>query len=125
MSVLTFIALAAIVVVEEDGSTRSEATISVPRARAVVIDGTLEEAEWRGSAVVRRREGEVLLRHDGKYLYIGVRRPGAASRACASLAATPFGSPTRRSPLARSCTPGTARPGSSGLLSRGKRPRAR
>ena len=73
MSVLTYIALAAIIVVEEDGSSRDEATISVPRARAVVIDGTLEEAEWRGSAVVRRPEGEVLLRHDGRYLYIGVR----------------------------------------------------
>jgi hypothetical protein len=73
MSILTFFALAALVVVEEDGSSRVEATISVPRSRAVVIDGTLEEAEWRGSAVVRRPEGEVLLRHDGKYLYIGVR----------------------------------------------------
>jgi hypothetical protein len=69
---LTFIALAAIVVVE-DGSSRDEAPISVPRSRPIVIDGTLEEAEWRGSAVVRRPEGEVLLRHDGKYLYIGVR----------------------------------------------------
>lgn len=73
MSVLTFFALAAIVVVEEGGSSRAEATISVPRSRAVVIDGTLEEAEWRGSAVLRRPEGDVLLRHDGKYLYIGVR----------------------------------------------------
>jgi hypothetical protein len=73
MCVLTFFALAAIIVVEEDGSSRVEATISVPRSRAVVIDGTLEEAEWRGSAVLRRPEGEVLLRHDGKYLYIGVR----------------------------------------------------
>jgi hypothetical protein len=73
MSPLTLIALAAIVVLEEDGSSRDEATITVPRSRAVVIDGTLEEAEWRGSAVVRRPEGEVLLRHDGKYLYIGVR----------------------------------------------------
>lgn len=73
MSPLTFIALAAIVVVEEDGSSRDEATITVPRSRAVVIDGTLEESEWRGSAVMRRADGEVLLRHDGKYLYIGVR----------------------------------------------------
>lgn len=73
MSPLTFIALAAIVVVEEDGSSRDEATVTVPRSRTVVIDGTLEESEWRGSAVVRRAEGEVLLRHDGKYLYIGVR----------------------------------------------------
>jgi hypothetical protein len=72
MSVLTFVALAAIVVVE-DGSSRDEATISVPRSRAVVIDGTLEESEWRGSAIVRRPNGDVLLRHDGKYLYIGVR----------------------------------------------------
>jgi hypothetical protein len=73
MSPLTFIALAAIVVVEEDGSSRDEATIIVPRSRAAVIDGTLEEAEWRGSAVVRRPDGDVLLRHDGKYLYVGVR----------------------------------------------------
>jgi hypothetical protein len=73
MSPLTIIALAAIVVVEEDGSSRDEATITVPRARPVVIDGTLEEAEWRGSAVVRRPDGDVLLRHDGRYLYVGVR----------------------------------------------------
>lgn len=73
MSVLTFIALAAIVVVEEEGSPRATATISVPRSAAVVIDGTLEEAEWRGSTVVKRPEGDLLLRHDGKYLYIGVR----------------------------------------------------
>jgi hypothetical protein len=72
MSVLTLVALAAIVVVE-DGSPREEAPISVPRSRAVVIDGTLEESEWRGSAVVRGPEGDILLRHDGKYLYIGVR----------------------------------------------------
>src|SRR5688572_26943208 len=72
MSVLTLVALAAIVVVE-DGASRDEAPISVPRSRPVVIDGTLEESEWRGSAVVRRPEGDVLLRHDGRYLYIGVR----------------------------------------------------
>lgn len=73
MSVLTFIAMAAIVVVEEEGSPRSGAPISVPRAGAVVIDGTLEETEWSGSTVVRRPEGDLLLRHDGKYLYIGIR----------------------------------------------------
>lgn len=73
MAILTVIALAAIVVVEEEGSPRAETPISVPRSRAVVIDGTIEEAEWRGSAVVRRPDGEMLLRHDGKYLYIGVR----------------------------------------------------
>lgn len=73
MAILTVIALAAVVIVEEDGSPRSEAPISVPRARSVVIDGTIEEAEWRGSAVVKRRDGEMLLRRDGKYLYIGVR----------------------------------------------------
>ena len=72
MSVLSLIALAAVVVVEED-SPRPEKPVSVPRAAAVVIDGTLDEAEWRGSAVVKRAEGEVLLRHDGKYLYVGVR----------------------------------------------------
>ena len=69
MAILTVIALAAIVV----GSPRADTPISVPRSRAVVIDGTIEEAEWRGSAVVRRADGEMLLRHDGKYLYIGVR----------------------------------------------------
>jgi hypothetical protein len=70
---LTIVALAAVVVVEEDGAPRKETPVSVPRTRAVVIDGTLEETEWRGSAVVKRPEGDVLLRHDGKYLYIGVR----------------------------------------------------
>src|SRR5688500_8680100 len=39
MSPLTFIALAAIVVVE-DGASRDDALISVPRSRPVVIDGT-------------------------------------------------------------------------------------
>ena len=73
MVTLTIVALAAIVVVEEDGAPRREAAVPVPRSRPVVIDGTLDEAEWRGSAVVKRPEGDVLLRHDGKYLYIGVR----------------------------------------------------
>lgn len=72
MSPGTVIALAAIVVVEE-GSPRNETSLAVPRSRPIVIDGTLEESEWRGSAVVRRPEGDVLLRHDGRYLYIGVR----------------------------------------------------
>ena len=72
MTSMTVIALAAIVVVEE-GSSRNEAPLSVPRSRPIVIDGTLEESEWRGSAVLRRPEGDVLLRHDGRYLYIGVR----------------------------------------------------
>jgi hypothetical protein len=75
MSPFTIIAVVTIVVVE-DGSPRAEPPVSVPRARGVVIDGTLDDAEWRGSAVVRRPEGEVLLRHDGKYLYIGVRAVG-------------------------------------------------
>jgi hypothetical protein len=70
---LTILALAAVVIVEEEGSPRGETPVSVARARAVVIDGTIEEAEWRGSTVVRRPDGEMLLRHDGKYLYIGVR----------------------------------------------------
>lgn len=75
MAILTVIALAAVVVVEEDGSPR-DTPISVPRSRGVVVDGTIEEAEWRGSKVVKRRGGEMLLRHDGKYLYIGVRSTG-------------------------------------------------
>ncbi len=73
MAILTVIALAAVVIVEEEGSPRGETPIAVPRSRAVVIDGTIEEGEWRGSAVVKRRDGEMLLRHDGKYLYIGIR----------------------------------------------------
>ena len=73
MAIFTVIALATVVIVEEDGSPRGEAPISVPRSRAVVIDGTIEDAEWRGSAVVKGREGDLLLRHDGRYLYIGVR----------------------------------------------------
>ena len=72
MASLVIIALAAVVVVEEDGS-RDETPVSVPRSRPVAIDGTLDEAEWRGSAVMRRPDGEVLLRHDGRYLYVGVR----------------------------------------------------
>lgn len=73
MSVLTLIALAAIVVVEEEGSPRAAAAVSVPRSTPVVIDGTLDDEEWRGSTVVKRPDGELLLRHDGKYLYVGVR----------------------------------------------------
>ena len=73
MSVLTVFALAAVVVVEEDGSTRSDASILVPRSTSVVLDGRLDETEWRGSAIVRRPDGDLLLRHDGKYLYVGVR----------------------------------------------------
>jgi hypothetical protein len=73
MSILPLIALAAVVVVEEEGSSRAEKPVSVPRAQAPVIDGRLNAAEWRGSAILKRPEGEVLLRHDGKYLYIGVR----------------------------------------------------
>lgn len=73
MAIFTVIALATVVIVEEDGAPRGEAPISVPRSRAVVIDGTIEDAEWRGSAVVKGREGDLLLRHDGRYLYIGVR----------------------------------------------------
>ncbi|HJU69705.1 MAG TPA: hypothetical protein VJ650_15805 [Gemmatimonadaceae bacterium] len=74
MFILSIVALAAmVVVVEEEGSPRSDAPLAVPRSRAVVIDGTLDQAEWRGSAVVKRPGGEVLLRHDGKFLYIGVR----------------------------------------------------
>lgn len=72
MASMTVIALAAIVVVEES-SPRNEPPLPVPRSRPIVIDGTLEESEWRGSAVLRRPEGDVLLRHDGRYLYIGVR----------------------------------------------------
>jgi hypothetical protein len=75
MSPHLLVAFATIVVVE-DGSPRDAAPVSVPRARGVVIDGTLDDTEWRGSAVVRRPEGDVLLRHDGKYLYIGVRSVG-------------------------------------------------
>ena len=74
MSILPAVVLAAaVVVVEEEGSSRGDAPLAVPRSGAIVIDGTLEQAEWRGSAVVRRPEGDVLLRHDGKYLYVGVR----------------------------------------------------
>lgn len=73
MSVLTVFALAAVVVVEEEGSTRNDVSILVPRSGAVVLDGTLDETEWRGSAIVRRPDGDLLLRHDGKYLYVGVR----------------------------------------------------
>ena len=72
MAILTVLALAAVVVVEEEGAPR-ETPVSVPRSGRVILDGTIGETEWRGSAVVKRRDGELLLRHDGKYLYVGVR----------------------------------------------------
>ena len=85
MSVLTVVALAAVVVVEEEGSSRNQGSISVPRSGAVVIDGRLNADEWRGSAVVRRPDGDLLLRHDGKYLYVGLR---TAQRGLPSLCIT-------------------------------------
>lgn len=56
--------------------------IAVPRRPAPTIDGTLADAEWRGAATRRASDGsEVLLLHDGRFLFLGVRavKPGFVS----------------------------------------------
>lgn len=56
--------------------------IEVPRGTEIVIDGVLDDAEWRGSGLQQVPGGVTLrLRHDGKDLYLGItaERPGFAS----------------------------------------------
>jgi hypothetical protein len=48
--------------------------VSVPKGEPVVIDGRLSPAEWNGAFRARMTDGsEVLLKHDGNYLYLAVR----------------------------------------------------
>ena len=72
------------------GVATRESALAACRARvSIVIDGTLEESEWRGSAVVRRPEGDVLLRHDGRTCTLACERFVAAFRVSALRTATP------------------------------------
>ena len=57
-------------------------SLGVPRLPPPVIDGVLGGDEWRGAAARRLSDGsEVLLSHDGRFVYLGVRaaRPGFVS----------------------------------------------
>lgn len=58
----------ALILVSESGFV-----IKVPRGPAPVIDGRIEEAEWRGAAVERLDNGlTTRLRHDGQFLFLAV-----------------------------------------------------
>jgi hypothetical protein len=49
----------------------------VPRAKAPIVDGTLAAGEWDKARVEKLTNGgELLLQHDGEYLYVGIRVPG-------------------------------------------------
>ena len=48
-------------------------TITVPRGNAATIDGTFSSGEWDNALAVELAAGELLLMHDGAYLYAGIR----------------------------------------------------
>lgn len=51
----------------------SGAVIDVPRGPSVVIDGRIDDAEWRGSAANRLFDGSTLrMLHDGAHLFLGI-----------------------------------------------------
>jgi hypothetical protein len=55
------------------GAQVSDLEISVPRAKAAVIDGVLSPAEWDKAYDIKVSEAShIRLMHDGKYLYIGL-----------------------------------------------------
>jgi hypothetical protein len=54
-------------------ATDSAPIVRVPRGPAPIIDGRIEETEWRGAAVEQTENGlTVRLRHDGQFLFLGV-----------------------------------------------------
>ena len=54
-------------------ATESGPGMKVPRGTAPIIDGRIEETEWRGAAVEQTQNGlTVRLRHDGQFLFLGV-----------------------------------------------------
>jgi hypothetical protein len=53
--------------------------IAVPAGAAPVIDGTIGDAEWAGSAVAAGDGLDLWWRTDGTLLYVAVRREGAGS----------------------------------------------
>lgn len=62
----------ALILISESGSV-----IKVPRGPAPVIDGRIEETEWRGAAVERLDNGlTVRLMHDGQFLFLAVTSTG-------------------------------------------------
>lgn len=53
-------------------------TLSIPRAAAPTIDGTINAAEWKSATrVALTNGGEAFLLHDGKFLYVAIRSPQA------------------------------------------------
>jgi hypothetical protein len=52
-------------------------TVRVPRAKAPVVDGTISPGEWDRARVEKLAGGgDVLLQHDGEYLYVAIRVTG-------------------------------------------------
>lgn len=77
MTRVTVSAICAVVTLV-DGAPAPEPVVHVPRGAAVVIDGRIDDAEWRQSAVRELSDGTVIrLQHDRRYLFLGI---GAARR---------------------------------------------
>jgi hypothetical protein len=52
----------------------AQGVVTVPRGSAPVIDGRVTPDEWRGPSSQRLADGsELLLRHDGRFLYLALR----------------------------------------------------
>ncbi len=62
----------------------ADLSIAVPRGDAAGIDGTLRSSEWANAReVTLNPEGELLLMHDGQYLYLGLRgKPDSVGSVC-------------------------------------------
>lgn len=64
-------------------AARVQYRISVPRAKAPVVDGKVGTAEWKGAVHIAllNNEAEAMLLHDGNYLYVAIVgiQPGIAS----------------------------------------------
>jgi len=79
--------LAALLLLSEAPAPGNERLVHVPRGAPAVVDGRVDEAEWKGSAVQPLPDGAVLrLRHDGQHVFLGITspRPGFASVCIAS-----------------------------------------
>jgi hypothetical protein len=58
-------------------SSAAAETVRVPRAKAPVVDGIISAGEWDRARVEKLKGGgEVLLQHDGEYLYVATRVTG-------------------------------------------------
>jgi hypothetical protein len=68
----TIIILGAFSVIQ--AQTAKHETIKIAAGKPVVIDGKMEEAEWKDASVFDLTGGgRIFLKHDGEYLYFGVR----------------------------------------------------